>query len=76
MEEPRPGRYYHFKHPDQFYDVLGTVLHTETKEKLVVYRALYGEQPLYARPLAMFLEEVERPDFDYHGPRFVAVEGS
>lgn len=74
MEEIRPGAYYHFKHPDQFYDVLGTALHTETEEKLVIYRARYGEQLLYARPAAMFLEEVDRPDIGYRGPRFVAVQ--
>lgn len=68
------GRYYHFKHPDQHYEVLGTALHTETEEQLVIYRALYGEGTLYARPLAMFFEQVEKPDFGYAGPRFVLVE--
>ena len=29
-------------------------------EKMVVYRALYGERKLYVRPYDMFLEEVNR----------------
>lgn len=69
-----PGRYYHFKHPDRHYEVLGTAFHTETEEPMVVYRALYGDGVLYTRPLAMFLETVDRPDFGYTGPRFVRLE--
>ena len=52
------GKYRHFKGGE--YEVLGLATHSETDEPLVVYRALYGEQGLWVRPLAMFLETVER----------------
>lgn len=71
-----PGIYHHFKTADQLYEVIGTAMHTETSEPLVVYRALYGDHQLYARPEAMFLEEVDKPDYGYKGPRFVWVRES
>lgn len=54
--EPEKGRYRHFKGAE--YEVLGIARHSETLEELVIYRALYGEQGLWVRPRAMFLEEV------------------
>ncbi|MEK7623545.1 MAG: DUF1653 domain-containing protein [Patescibacteria group bacterium] len=51
------GKYEHYK--GKYYDVIGMAKHSETLEKLVVYRALYGEHDLWVRPLKMFLEEVE-----------------
>ena len=68
--EIRPGRYRHFKGGE--YEVLGTALHSETKEPMVVYRALYGEGGLWVRPAAMWSEHVQRDG--YSGPRFVLVE--
>jgi len=70
-EELRPGRYRHFK--GNFYEVLGVATHSETREHFVVYRPLYGEGGLFVRPLAMFMEMVERngqlrPRFEYVGP--------
>ncbi len=59
--EPRTlkiGRYRHFKGNE--YEVIGCARHSETLEELVVYRALYGEQELWVRPLEMFLGDVER----------------
>jgi len=41
----------------------------------VIYKARYGEGQLYARPQAMFLEHVEKPELGYSGPRFTRVEG-
>lgn len=55
-----PGRYAHYKGNE--YEVLGVASHSETEEKLVVYRALYGEMGLWVRPEAMFTETVETPD--------------
>jgi hypothetical protein len=49
--------YRHYK--GQFYEVVDIATHTETLEKLVVYRPLYGEGKLWVRPLAMFVEMVE-----------------
>jgi hypothetical protein len=51
-----PGRYRHYKGME--YDVVGTVRHSETLEPMTLYRALYGENGLWVRPAAMFLEEV------------------
>jgi hypothetical protein len=51
-----PGRYRHYK--GGMYDVVGTVRHSETCEPMTLYRALYGENGLWVRPAAMFLETV------------------
>ncbi len=56
VAEPEPGRYRHYK--GTFYEVIGVARHSETEEKLVVYRCLYGDHSLWARPLAMFMESV------------------
>ena len=53
----RPGRYRHYKGKD--YEVVGLATHSETEEKLVVYRTLYGEFDLWVRPLEMFAGTVE-----------------
>ena len=69
--ELKPGIYQHFK--GARYQVQGVARHSETGEELVVYTPLYGEGGLWVRPLAMFLETVERdgrvqPRFEYIGP--------
>lgn len=51
-----PGRYRHYK--GNLYEVIGTARHSETLEPLTLYRALYGERGLWARPAAMFHEDV------------------
>jgi hypothetical protein len=50
------GRYRHYK--GGMYDVVDTVRHSETCEPMTLYRALYGENGLWVRPAAMFLETV------------------
>jgi hypothetical protein len=49
------GRYLHYK--GNYYIVLGTALHSETEEKLVLYRSEKNEQ-LWVRPKKMFEETV------------------
>ena len=46
----------HFK--GDLYLVQDVVTHSETGEKLVLYKALYGECGLFVRPYNMFIEEV------------------
>ncbi|MGB3619896.1 DUF1653 domain-containing protein [Ketobacter sp. MCCC 1A13808] len=53
----QPGRYRHYKGKD--YEVIGVATHSETEEKLVVYRTLYGDYDLWVRPLSMFTETIE-----------------
>lgn len=55
--EPRPGLYRHYKGNE--YRVLGLARHSETREPLVVYDALYGERGRWVRPAGMFTETVE-----------------
>ncbi len=71
MNEPMRGRYRHFKGGE--YEVIGVARHSETDERLVIYRPLYGESGLWVRPVAMFLELVSVsgatvPRFEYLGP--------
>lgn len=69
METLRPGIYRHFKGNE--YELLGVATHSETREPMVVYRALYGERGLWVRPAQMWSETVDRDG--YCGPRFVFV---
>lgn len=70
METIQPGKYRHFKGGE--YEVIGIASHSETLEPMVIYRALYGDGGLWARPASMWSEIVEKEG--YRGPRFVAME--
>ncbi len=50
--------YRHFK--GNLYEVIAIATHSETLEKIVVYRALYGDGGIWVRPLEMFEETIER----------------
>lgn len=54
----RVGYYRHFK--GMPYRVLGTALHSETMEEMVIYQDLYDQRRLWVRPATMFAETVER----------------
>ena len=50
--------YKHFK--GDLYLVEDVVYHSETKEQMVLYRALYGNGLRYVRPYEMFLSKVDK----------------
>ncbi len=57
---PKTGVYRHFK--GNLYELLYIATDSETLEKKVVYRALYGDGGIWVRPLSMWSEEVTLPD--------------
>lgn len=57
------GIYKHFK--GDYYLVEDIATHSETEEKLVVYRALYGNTGLYVRPYDMFLGKVDTDKYPH-----------
>lgn len=50
------GRYRHYKGKE--YEVVDMAIHSETLERMVVYRQLYGDFSLWVRPAHMWNERV------------------
>ena len=58
------GRIYkHYK--GDYYIVENIAIHSETGEKMVIYRALYGDGRVYARPYDMFIEKTNKGNQEY-----------
>lgn len=59
---PRPQEMYrHFK--GNLYQIRCLAKHSETRELMVVYQAMYGTFEIFVRPLSMFMEEVDHEKY-------------
>ena len=58
LNELKGRTFKHFK--GDLYLLIDIAKHTESAVQLVIYKALYDECLMYARPIDMFLEKVDK----------------
>lgn len=81
MTTPQKGEYYyHYKHNPNLgvdnycYEIIGIAHETETNQKVVIYKPMYKTDfELFSRPLQMFIQLVDVPQYDWHDSRFVKI---
>lgn len=64
------GTYRHYKGNE--YEVIGIGQHTESEERLIIYKGLYEPYAIWARPYDMFFETVVVDGDEV--PRFQKIE--
>jgi len=68
-EDPKPQQVYkHFK--GDLYRIITIACHSETGERMVVYTRDDIEDIAYARPLSMFMSEVDKVKYPYVKQRY------
>lgn len=68
-DDPKPNQVYrHFK--GDMYRIITIASHTETGERMVVYTRDDIEDIAYARPLSMFMSEVDKVKYPYVKERY------
>lgn len=65
----KPGIYEHYKGSQ--YELIAIANHSETLEKMVVYKALYGEGEYRVRPLSMWEELIDLNGEQVHRFRYI-----
>lgn len=58
MEVKVKAIYKHYK--GDYYIVEDIATHSETGDKMVIYRGLYGDGPLWVRPYELFVDEINK----------------
>lgn len=60
MEVEKNRVYRHYK--GDYYIVIDIATNSETMEKMVIYRGLYENGPLWVRPYELFIDDVNKND--------------
>ena len=68
----KPGLYCHYK--GNFYRVIDIAIHSETLEKMVLYREVSKTRKYWVRPLDMFKEKVKHNGVEMKRFEFVREE--
>ena len=69
---PADGTRYFLHFKGNKYRYVRTAFDSETKERMVVYQALYGDQNYWVRPEKMFFKTIERDGGKF--PRFTEID--